>query len=69
MIDVRHPDGRTWFVDKAAIQKIVAEQNERIGFVPDPEATPEGVRARMLALGIRAEDNMASCGIIAAREE
>jgi hypothetical protein len=69
MIDIRRPDGTPWFADKTAIQKIVAEQNERIGFVPDPEATPERVRAMMLALGIRPEDNMASCGIIAAREE
>ncbi|GAC1403138.1 MAG: hypothetical protein NVSMB52_17100 [Chloroflexota bacterium] len=57
MIDIRRPDGTNWFVDKGIIQKILAEQNERLGFVPDTAATPEKVREMMLALGIRPEDN------------
>jgi hypothetical protein len=57
------------FVDKKAIQRIVAEQNRRMGFVPDPTATPQKARELMLALGIRPEDNLASSGIIAARDE
>jgi len=69
MIDEAEPSWKDLLVDKAFIQKIVQEQNERIGFVPDPTATPERVRDRILALGIRPEDNLASCGIIAAREE
>jgi len=51
------------------IQKIVAERNKIMGFVPDPTATPEKARAMMRALGICAEDNLFSGGIIAAREE
>ena len=39
-----------------------------MGIVLNPDATHEGVRAQMRALGIRAEDNIFSCGIIAARE-
>ena len=69
MAENPRPSAKTWFADKQAIQRIVEEQNARMGFVPDPTATPEKVREMMRALGIRAEDNMASCGIIAAREE
>ncbi len=69
MTDICRPDGTSWFADKAAIQKIVAEQNERMGFIPNPEATPEKVQEMMLALGIRPEDNIFSCGIIAGRAE
>jgi len=57
------------FVDKAEIRRIVAEQNAKSGFVPDPTATPQRARAKMLALGIRPEDCIGSSGIIAAREE
>jgi hypothetical protein len=60
---------KRFFVDKPAIQKIVAEQNEKMGFVKDPDATPQKAREMMRALGIRAEDNIFSCGIIAARDE
>ena len=35
----------------------------------DPTATPQKARAMMLALGIRAEDNEFSQGILQAREE
>jgi len=69
MAENSRPSAKTWFADKKAIQRIVEEQNERMGFVPDPTATPEKVREMMRALGVRAEDNMASCGIIVAREE
>jgi hypothetical protein len=62
-------DTRSYYVDKKLIQKIVAEQNERIGFVPDPTATAEKARAMSLALGIRPEDNLLSSAIIAARDE
>ena len=61
--------GKVVFVDKKAIQKIVAEQNRRMGFVPDPHATAEKALELMRAQGIRPEDNIASCGIIAARNE
>jgi hypothetical protein len=66
---VSRPGETAWFADKRAIQKVVAEQNVHMGFVPDPAATPEKVREMMRALGIRPEENLFSCGIIAAREE
>lgn len=69
MAEATKPDPRAFFLDKKEIQRIVAEQNEKMGFVPDPIATPQKVREMMRALGIRAEDNIFSCGIIAARDE
>lgn len=57
------------WADKNVLRRILDEQNKLEGFVPDPAATHEGVRAQMRALGIRAEDNIFSCGIIAARDE
>lgn len=56
------------FLDKTEIQRIVAEQNAAIGFVPDPTATAEKARAMALALDVRPEDNLGSCDIIATRE-
>lgn len=60
---------RAFFVEKKEIQRIVAEQNQRMGFVPDPAATARKAQKMALALGIRPEDNLFSCGIIAARDE
>jgi hypothetical protein len=62
------PDLNTLFADKKVIQRIVAEQNERMGFVPDPTATAEQAREAILADGVRPEDNLFSRGIIQARE-
>jgi hypothetical protein len=62
-------DTRSYFVDKKLIQKIVAEQNARMGFVSDPTATAEKAQAMSRALGIRPEDNFLSSAIIAARDE
>jgi hypothetical protein len=69
MAEATQQDTRRFFVDKKLIQKIVAEQNERMGFVPDPTATAEKAQAMSLALGIRPEDNLLSRAIIAARDE
>jgi len=57
------------FVDKQAIQRMVADQNAQMGFVRDPTATAEKAQEMMRDLGIRPEDNLFSTGIIAAREE
>ena len=62
-------DLRHLFVDKTRLQNIVADHYEQAGIAHDPAMTPEKVQAMMRVLGIRAEDNMASCGIIAARNE
>ena len=69
MATVTEPKVKYPFLDKTEIQRIVAEQNARMGFVPDPTATAEKARAMALALGIKPEDNLGSRGIIAARDE
>ncbi len=69
MSKFRHPEGTEWFVGKAAMQTLVFEQNEHSGFVPDPLASPQAVRAMMVASGIRPADNLSPYGISAAREE
>ena len=60
---------RRLVVDKEAMRKIIAEVNAEMGFVPNPDATIQKVREMMRVEGIRAEDNIFSCGIIAARDE
>jgi hypothetical protein len=69
MVEVGEGKARSYFVDKKLIQRIVAEQNRLMGFVPDPTATAEKAQAMSLALGIRPEDNIMSSAIIAARDE
>ncbi len=64
-----NPDVRQWFVDKEMVRRIVAEQNELMGFVPDPDATAEKAQAMMRALGIRPEDNIGSCELLRMRYE
>lgn len=60
------------FLDKTEIQRIVAEQNAKSGFVPDPTATAERaqalVGADLRARGLKPEDNVFSRGIITARD-
>jgi NTP pyrophosphatase (non-canonical NTP hydrolase) len=45
------------FADKQELNRIMDEVNERMGFVPDPDATPEKVQEMMLAEGVVPEDN------------
>lgn len=68
MMTENSPQENIW-ADKKMLIRLLDAQNAAEGFVPDPTATHEGVRAQMRALGIRAEDNIFSCGIIAARDE
>ncbi len=56
-------------LDKRALQKAVAELDERMGFVPDPTATAEKAQAMMLARGIRPEDRFLSSEILRMRHE
>ena len=56
-------------VDKKEIQRIVAQQEQALGFPEEPHATPQRAREMMRALGIRPEDNEFSRGLIAARDE
>jgi hypothetical protein len=55
------------FADKQWVRRKMAEVNRRMGFVPDPDATPEKVQEMMLAEGVRPEDNSASREIMRMR--
>jgi hypothetical protein len=59
---------RIQFLDKNLVRDIVRQQNARDGFVPDPDATGVQSQEMMRSLGVRPEDNIGSCGIIAARD-
>jgi hypothetical protein len=43
--------------DKEALIQMMDELNEQLGVVPDAEATIERLRARLLAEGVRPEQN------------
>ena len=69
MSEVKTTSLKDRMVDMEMARRVIAQVNEMTGFVPDPTATPAKTREMMRALGIRAEDNIFSCGIIAARDE
>ena len=69
MAVIRKPNVRELLADKEALRRILEEQDAQSGFVPDPNVTPEQVRAMMLADGIRPEDNEFSRELIHIREE
>lgn len=69
MAVVLTPEVSRLFAEKKELQRLMAEQNEKMGVVPDPTATAEKSRASMLADGVRPEDNILSRGIIEMREE
>jgi len=56
-------------LDKRALQKAVADLDDRMGFVHDPAATSEKAQAMMLARGIRPADRFLSGDIIRMRHE
>lgn len=60
-------DTNALYVDKAWLLRAVTELETRIGFVPDPNATPEKAQELMRAEGIRPEDNLFSRDIIRTR--
>jgi hypothetical protein len=55
------------FVDKEELNRLMDEMEQRMGFVPDPEATIEKLREMLRAEGIRPEDNAFSREIIRMR--
>lgn len=57
------------FANKDEIRQLVAEVNERMGFVPDPTATAQKAREMMLADGIRPEENAFSAELMRMRYE
>jgi hypothetical protein len=62
------PDLKSLIADKAALRKILEEQDKLTGWVPDPTATPQKARELMIACGVRPEDNIGSREIIRMRE-
>ena len=62
-----------FFLDKTRIRHVVADQNKKMGFAADPRVTTEeaqeAVQQSLQENGLRPEDNIFSCSIIAAREE
>lgn len=60
---------KSLFADKRVLQRMVAEQYATAGLVYDPTATAEQARLLIMEDGVRPEDNLFSCGIIAAREQ
>lgn len=56
-------------LDKRELQHLVAELDQRMGFVQDRTATAEKAQAMMLARGIRPEDRFLSSEIIRMRHE
>jgi hypothetical protein len=57
------------YADKEALRRRMKELNERMGFVPDPDATIERLHEMLLADGIRPEDNIGSREILRMRYE
>jgi hypothetical protein len=55
-------------IDKKPLQQQVRERYARMGLLQEPSLTAEELQALMQAQGVRPEDNLASCGIIAARD-
>lgn len=56
-------------IDKQFLKQAIEELNGLMGFVPAPGATAEKAQEMTRSLGVRPEDNIGSCGIIAARDE
>ena len=69
MAVVSKPDLQTLLADKVVLRRILEEQDAVLGFVPDPDATPQRARELMLADGVQAEANEFSREIIRSREE
>ena len=56
-------------LDKFALQKMVADLDERMGIAFDSTATAEKAQAMMLARGIKPQDRFLSSEIIRMRHE
>jgi hypothetical protein len=55
------------YADKEALNRLMDEIEQRMGFVPDRDATPQKARELMRADGVRPEDNGASREIMRMR--
>jgi hypothetical protein len=68
MAIVTNQDPKTLIADKAALRRMLEEQDKLTGFVLDPTATPQKARQLMLADGVHPEENIGSRAIIQMRE-
>ena len=57
------------FANKEEIKKLVAEVNERMGFVRDTAATAQKAREMMQAEGVRPEENAFTADLMRMRYE
>jgi len=55
------------YADKGELNRLMDEIEKRMGFVPDPDATPQKARELMRADGVRPEDNSGSREIMRMR--
>jgi hypothetical protein len=55
------------YADKEAMNRLMDEIEARMGFVPDPEATPQKAREMIIADGVRPEANIFSREIMRMR--
>jgi len=56
-------------VDKAKLRRLIEKRNAEIGLVYVANGTAAESRRLALQDGVRPEDNLFSCGILASREE
>ncbi len=57
------------FTDKDELQRLMTEQNEKMGFIRVAGVTAEMARTRMLAEEVRLEENEATRELKQARDE
>ncbi len=69
MITQRAEQTERLMADRKHLQELMLEVNRQIGLEYDPTATADKARELILADGVKPEDNLFSCGIIAARDE
>ena len=69
MTSVRKSTTEELLADKKELQRLFAQQQQALGLLDDPQATPQRAREMMKALGIRPEGNQFSRHVTTAREE
>jgi hypothetical protein len=64
-----HTTTESLVLDKSTLVSFIQTQNEVLGLTADPRATGEMAQQMTRDLGIHEEENLLSCGIVAARDE
>jgi hypothetical protein len=68
MADDPKPGERQWFSDKSRFFDMMKEIDAKAGIVFDPNASVQELRRRLLARGVRPEDNLLSRDIIRVKD-